>query len=157
MVQANAANVFTDPANHDYTLKNPSQFPGMGYYAFGVNSPPVSIAAVTPSLRVSPVGSITIQFSEPVVGFDLADLQLTRDGVSVPLNGATLTTSDQQNWTLGNLSAMTSPVGIYQLTLTAAGSGITDLAGNPLTRRRQHHLANRPADTRRLQSRRSGG
>ena len=51
----------------------------------------------------------------------------------MPLNGATLTTSDQQNWTLGNLAAMTSPVGIYQLTLTAAGSGITDLAGNPLT------------------------
>ncbi len=95
--------------------------------------PTVSIAAVTPSLRVSPVGSITIQFSEPVVGFDLADLQLTRDGVTVPLNGATLTTSDQQNWTLGNLSATTSPVGNYQLTLAAAGSGITDFAGNPLT------------------------
>ena len=49
------------------------------------------------------------------------------------MNGATLTTSDQQNWTLGNLSAITTPVGVYQLTLLATGSGITDLAGNPLT------------------------
>ena len=66
------------------------------------------------------------------MGFGLEDLQLTPDGIGVPLNGATLTTSDQQNWTLGNLSAITSPVGNYQLTLAATGSGITDLAGNAL-------------------------
>ena len=95
-------------------------------------SPTVSVAAVTPSLRVTPVASITIQFSEPVVGFNLADLQLTLGGVSLPLNAATLTTTDQQTWTLGNLTGITSAVGTYQLTLTAAGSGITDLAGNPL-------------------------
>ncbi len=131
--QSDATRIFTDPADHDYTLKNPSQFPGMGYYAYGISPPTVSIVAVTPDLRVTPVGSITIQFSEPVVGFDLGDLQLTLDGVSVPLNGATLTTSDQQNWTLGNLSVTTSPVGGYQLTLVAAGLGITGFAGNPLT------------------------
>jgi hypothetical protein len=95
-------------------------------------SPTVSIAAVAPSLRVTPLGSIAIQFSKPIVGFDLADLQLTRDGVSVSLTGATLTTTDQQNWTLGNLAGITSPIGIYQLTLTATGSGIADQAGNPL-------------------------
>ena len=95
--------------------------------------PTVSIAAVTPNPRPSPVDSIAIQFSEPVVGFGLEDLQLTLGGVSLPLNGATLTTSDQRNWTLGNLSATTSPIGNYQLTLAATGSGITDLAGNALT------------------------
>ena len=65
--------------------------------------PTVSIAAVTPNPRLLPVDSIVIQFNEPVAGFDLEDLQLTLGGVNVPLNGATLTTSDQQNWTLGNL------------------------------------------------------
>ena len=94
-------------------------------------SPISSIVAVSPSLRVTPVASIAIQFSEPVIGFSLADLQLT-NGVSVPLNGATLTTTDQRNWILGNLTAITTPLGTYQFTLTATGSGITDLAGNPL-------------------------
>jgi hypothetical protein len=93
--------------------------------------PTSSVTAVTPSLRVAPVASIAIQFSEPVIGFSLADLQLT-NGVSVPLNGATLTSTDQKDWILGNLTAITTPLGTYQLTLTAAGSGITDLAGNPL-------------------------
>ncbi len=95
-------------------------------------APTSNITAVTPSLRVTSVGSIAIHFSEPIVGFDLADLQLTLDNVTVPLNGATLTTSDQQNWILGNLANATSSVGIYQLALTAAGSGIADLAGAPL-------------------------
>jgi hypothetical protein len=108
-----------------------------GYTAGGAVSidntaPTSSIVAVTPSLRLTALGSIAIQFSETVAGFNLADLQLTRDGLSVSLSGATLTTTDQKNWTLGNLTAVTSPVGIYQLALTAAGSGISDAAGNQL-------------------------
>jgi hypothetical protein len=35
-------------------------------------------------------------------------------------------------WTLGNLAGLTSLSGVYVLTLTAAGSGIQDLTGNPL-------------------------
>ncbi len=95
-------------------------------------SPTGGIADVTPDLVVRPIASIAIQFSEPVVGFGLADLQLTIDGVSLPLNAATLTTADQQTWTLGNLTGTTSAIGIYELTLTPTGSGITDLAGNTL-------------------------
>ena len=81
----------------------------IGELVIDTTAPTVSIAAVTPNPRVSPVDSIAIQFSEPVAGFGLEDLQFTLGGVSLPLNGATLTTSDQQNWTLGNLSAMTAP------------------------------------------------
>lgn len=33
--EASAANIFTDPAAHDYTLLSPSTYPGMGYYAYG--------------------------------------------------------------------------------------------------------------------------
>ncbi len=94
--------------------------------------PTVSVVAVTPNLRVAPVSSITVQFSEPVVGFDLTDLRLTLGGNNLSLNGARLTTTDQQTWALGNLAGITSSVGTYQFTLTATGSGIADLAGNPL-------------------------
>jgi alpha-L-arabinofuranosidase len=94
--------------------------------------PTVSITAVTPNPRVRSVDSITVRFSETVVGFGLEDLRMTLGGASVPLTGATLTSSDRQTWTLGNLSATTAPVGAYQLALVVAGSGITDLAGNAL-------------------------
>jgi hypothetical protein len=94
--------------------------------------PTVNVIPVAPNVRLTSVGSVTIQFSGPVVGFDLADLQLTRDSLSVPLSGATLTTTDQQTWTLGNLADITSSIGAYQLTLAASGSGIADVAGNAL-------------------------
>ncbi len=38
----------------------------------------------------------------------------------------------QRTWTLGNLSNLTKIAGSYTATLTAAGSGVTDLAGNGL-------------------------
>ena len=76
-------------------------------------------------------------FVDPVSGFDKADLKLTRNGTNVALTAATLTTTDNITWTLGNLSGLTgTAVGnattTYALTLTAAGSGITDAAGNAL-------------------------
>ena len=51
-------------------------------------------------------------------------------------DGATLTSSDNLTWTLGNLASLTDPTqhwDSYTLTLTAAGSGITGPASNPLT------------------------
>jgi hypothetical protein len=50
-----------------------------------------------------------------------------RDGAPVSLSGATLTTSNNVTWTLGNLSGLTDPAGTYVLTLTAAGSGAFDV------------------------------
>jgi hypothetical protein len=109
-----------------------------GYLAFDATinelvidatTPTATIAAVNPNPRLGSVGSIAIQFSEPVAGFDLQDLQFTRDNVSLPLNGATLTTSDHKNWTLGNLSDLTSPIGNYRLALVEAGSSIVSIAG----------------------------
>lgn len=95
--------------------------------------PTASITGVTPNTRLTPVDSIAIHFSEPVVGFGIEDLQFTLGGISLPLGGATLTTGDQQNWTLGNLASVTAAIGNYQLTLTATGAGISDPAGNVLT------------------------
>ena len=101
--------------------------------------PTANIVHVIPDPRTTAVGGITIVFTEPVSGFDLADLKLKRNGgANLLTSGQTLTTSDNITWTLGNLSGLTgtlvgSTTTNYVLTLTAAGSGITDLAGNPLT------------------------
>jgi hypothetical protein len=91
-----------------------------------------SIVPVSPNPRTAPVDSIVIAFNRPVAGFDLADLRLTRDGVAVPLAGATLTSGDNQTWTLGNLAGLTGAAGAYALTLVAAGSGIQGAGAGPL-------------------------
>ena len=95
-------------------------------------APTADILDVTPDPRNVPVGAITIVFSEPVTGFDPTDLTLTRDGIAVPLAGATLATADNVTWTLGSLAGPTAADGTYVLTLTAVGSSITDAAGNAL-------------------------
>ena len=95
--------------------------------------PTATIGPVVPSTLVTPLGSIPIQFSEPVTGLSLRNLQLTIGGQSAPLLGATLTTSDNQNWTLGNLSGLTSADGNYQLSVIPADWNVTDSAGTPLT------------------------
>ncbi|MFZ5829853.1 MAG: hypothetical protein ACOY3P_07185, partial [Planctomycetota bacterium] len=87
----------------------------------------------TPDPRTTAVDTITIRFSEPVTGFDLTDLSLTRNGGANPLTEAqSLTTTDGLTWQLENLSGLTGASGSYVLELTAAGSGIVDWAGNPL-------------------------
>ncbi len=78
------------------------------------------------------VNSVTFAFSEPITGFNLSDVRLTRGGVSVLTSGQTLTTEDSRIWTLGNLAPVTSAVGTYTVALSPVGTGITDLAGNPL-------------------------
>ena len=95
------------------------------------------IVDVTPDPRTSAIAAITIVFVDPVYGFDKADLRLTRNGVNASLATATLTTADNITWTLGNLAGLTGTIvagttTTYGLTLTAAGSGIADMAGNTL-------------------------
>ncbi|HEY0320623.1 MAG TPA: Ig-like domain repeat protein, partial [Pyrinomonadaceae bacterium] len=121
-----SAGVATDAAGNGNTAA--TQFSRV----FDTVAPTVNITAVAPDPRNTSVSSITIVFSEAVVGFDLADLSLTRDGGGNLLTGAqTLTTLDNITWTLGNLSGLTGTQGTYLLTLTAPG-GITDAANNAL-------------------------
>jgi chitodextrinase len=126
----------------------PSSFPNQSYQSTNywvdvvflpdggaVNNPPtVSIPQIAPNPRTTPIASIDISFSKIVSGFDLADLTLKRDNGANLLTGAqTLTTSNGGlTWTLGNLSGITTAVGAYVLTLTAAGSGIVDTQSLPL-------------------------
>jgi len=137
-----SGSTFTTPAQpdgtHDYEvssvdLAGNESSPSDGLsVTIDASIPSADIVDVTPDPRTSAVSDITIIFSEVVYGFDLADLKLARNGVNVALTAATLTTTDNVTWTLGNLSGLSGGLGTYDLTLTAAGSGITDSAGSPL-------------------------
>ena len=79
------------------------------------------------------MASINIVFSEAVYGLDRADLTLSRSGVNVPLTASQEpTTTNHVTWTVPNLSGLTAMAGNYALTIVAAGSGVTDAAGNTL-------------------------
>ena len=111
-------------------------------------APTVEIPPVEPDLRASSVASITFTFSEAVSGFDLSDIRLTRSTDSteeVDLAGATLISADQMTWTLGNLTALTGPAGIYELSIRP-GASIEDLAGNPLGASEPVSWINGPGD-----------
>ena len=95
-------------------------------------APTADIVDVSPDPRTTSVTSITISYTEPVFGFDLADLSLTKDGGSNLLTASqTLSTTDNQSFVLSDLSSLTSADGVYTLTLTAAG--IADQSGNALS------------------------
>jgi hypothetical protein len=95
--------------------------------AFGTVSTPTQAA----------LGSLAVNFSETIntAEFTLADLVLAREGNSVSWQGTSASladSGDHQHFTLSGLSALTDKAGRYELTLAAAGSGITDGAGNAL-------------------------
>ncbi|MGB2821306.1 MAG: Ig-like domain-containing protein, partial [Phycisphaerae bacterium] len=95
--------------------------------------PTADIIDVAPDPRNSAVDAVEIVFSEPVTGFDRADLSLTRDGEANLLSGdETLETGDGATWTLSGLTHLTGAGGRYTLTLRAVGSGIRDGVGKPL-------------------------
>src|SRR5205823_2082108 len=99
---------------------------GLEPWTVTVVPPAASIGPASPNPRNTTVPSIPITFTETVSGFDLSDLTLTHNGLSVSLAGAALTSNDNIHWTLANFSGMTAAEGTYVLTLTAAGSGIMD-------------------------------
>ena len=108
--------------------------PGRDDGGLDVTPPSVDITDITPDPRNSAVASARFVFSEPVTGFDLADVVLTRDGGASLLTAAqTLTSTDGgRTWTLNNLAAITGVGGAYSLRVVAPGSGIEDAAGNAL-------------------------
>jgi hypothetical protein len=96
-------------------------------------APTTDVADVAPNPRNNGVSSVTITFSEPITGLDLADLSLTRDGGANLLTGTHAPNGiGGNNYTVPNLLATSSVSGSYVLAVTAAGSGIADVAGNVL-------------------------
>jgi subtilisin family serine protease len=94
-----------------------------------------NIRDVSPDPRTDAVASIVIEFNRQVTGFDQGDLRLTRNGIPVPLDAASLdaTPGNASLWTLSGLAGLTSEVGSYTLSLPAAGSGIVDGGSSPLS------------------------
>ncbi|WP_084782125.1 calcium-binding protein [Leptolyngbya sp. O-77] len=106
-------------------------FTGTTVYTIDKTAPTADIVDVTPDPRPGiAVDTITIRFSEVVRNFDLSDLLLSRNGAIAPLVAATLSTIDNQTFTLRGLQFSTGRTGSYQLTLDV--NDITDLVGNPL-------------------------
>jgi len=93
-------------------------------------APTADIVDVTPDPRTTNAGTVTINFSEDVTGVTIGDFSLTRDGTNVDISGLTVAGSGS-SYTI-DLSSVTGTDGTYVLTLTAAGSGIQDAAGNAL-------------------------
>ncbi|MCY2955347.1 MAG: lamin tail domain-containing protein [Planctomycetota bacterium] len=95
-------------------------------------APTVSMTPVNSDPHHGPVAYIDIVFSEPVVGFDISDLELARDGGANLLSGQNaLAVIDQQTCRLSTTN-VTKMLGSYELRLKSSGNGITDRAGNPL-------------------------
>ena len=95
-------------------------------------APTVAITDVSPDPRAGGVAEIVFVFSQAVTGFDLADLRLTRAASSTTSllpGSATLTTTNNVTWRLGNMNTLTGPAGIYDLRLDATGSGIRSMEG----------------------------
>ena len=87
------------------------------------------IDPVSPDPRWEPVSRVTITFAEPVSGFDLADLSLTRTAANggplgLSLAAAALTTADNTTFVLSGLTNVTRQPGTYTLTVRATGTGI---------------------------------
>lgn len=90
-----------------------------------------AILEIDQPVRDSGANTLTLRFSEAVRNADPSDLNLTLNGQAVPLVGATLTTTDNLVWTLGNIPGLTQASGDYQISLKPSND-ITDLAGNAL-------------------------
>ena len=107
--------------------------------AFGVwtrtteDTPRAGVVEVSPDPRNSAVDQLVIAFSESISGFDVSDLNLSRDGGPNLLTGSeTLSSEDGIRWSIGGLADLTAAEGNYELTLVSSGTGITDADGNPL-------------------------
>jgi NPCBM/NEW2 domain/Fibronectin type III domain/Dockerin type I domain len=94
-------------------------------------APVATIPSPIPNPSLVPINSLPIMFNEVVSGFTQSSLSLQlNNGANLLTPSQTLTTSDNQTFTLNNLSSLTTPVGTYVLTFTAAGSGVVDGVGN---------------------------
>lgn len=100
-----------------------------------VDPPVASFAPVDPNPRPNPVSGFQLNFSEPVYGLDLGDLNLDLAGDgkgNLLTSNALLYTTDQRVWILRPTSDSTGDAGQYTLRLSGSGTGIVDAAGNPL-------------------------
>jgi hypothetical protein len=93
-------------------------------------APVLDIVPVSPDPTAAPVSSIDIDFSQTVTGFSLVDLSLTvNGGANLLTSSQTLTSTNDEDFVLGNLAPLTAGSGQYTLTLTPVGTGIVGSEG----------------------------
>ena len=94
--------------------------------------PTATITPLNPSTVTTGPNQMTIVWNEAVTGFTISSLSLTRSGGPNLLTGSqTLTSPDNNTFTLGNLSSLDALGGTYTLKFTAAGSNVVDGTGTP--------------------------
>ncbi len=96
-----------------------------------VVAPTVNVLDVTPSMRQISVGLVTFEFSEPVSGFDVQDVVVSRDGVPIFAPHLELLRLTDKRYGV-DLSRITTISGDYTVTLDPATAGIRDAAENAL-------------------------
>ena len=107
------------------------------HFTVDSSRPVATITPVSPDPRNASAGIVTVMFSEPVSGVDIADFQLFRESVPgsgfVPVNlgSVTVTQVTSSEYTL-NLNQLTGAPGSYELRLltTDLNTPIRDKAGN---------------------------
>ena len=110
------------------------EFGDIERFTVDTTAPTADIVDVSPDPRSEAAGEVVINFSEDVQGVDLSDFTVTIDGgtpINLATTPATLTQVTGSQFIL-DISKVTSLSGDYELTLNAAGSSITDMAGNDL-------------------------
>ena len=81
------------------------------------------VGPVTPDPRTTPVDAVQVTVSEALANgsFDISDLLLKRDGTTLALTGATISTIDETTYQIAGLSGLTGLAGDYTLTVNVAG------------------------------------
>src|SRR5208283_919819 len=102
-------------------------------WATGTNVPVVvSVGAGNPTLRNTPVDTVDVVLSEPIVpsSFDYQAISLTLGGgPNLITSGVTVTEIDPTTYQIGGLGTLTTADGDYDLTVSAAR--LVDGSGNP--------------------------
>lgn len=102
--------------------RRPTVRPGPG--------PTASIPNVA-STRSTPLQWVSVDFSEPVQSLSPRDLQLTHDGVAVPLAGVRVVGS-RNRWEIRGLETVTAAEGRYELAVVGTPTSPLDLGGRRL-------------------------
>lgn len=93
-------------------------------------APPTATITVSPQVNSPPSEPIQVTFNKPVVGVDVADFSLTRNGGANRFPGtATITSPDSQTFTIRHFNDVTMAAGGYALALNYASSGVLSVAG----------------------------
>jgi hypothetical protein len=90
-----------------------------------------AIGPVSPDPRTTSSGTVRVRFNEDVSGVDITDFTLTRDSLSLPLTGVSVTQVTAMDYDLG-IGDLTGEPGVYVLTLNATNSNIQDGDTNKL-------------------------